>query len=117
MQYSLVIYTPSTNRDASNQLAETLGYGRGCFSVPLYDNGTIEAYGLHTAADQDFIDMLTAAQSGTLPVIEGMTQEQVAQIVSQWSVSVQPIEVDAGEHFDIAITPLTREVPDEAASA
>lgn len=117
MQYSLVIYTPSTNRDASNQLAETLGYGPGCFSVPLYDNGTITAYGLHTAADQDFIDMLTAAQAGTPPQVDGMTPEEVVATVSQWGVSVQPIDVDAGEHFDAAIAPLTRDYQDETTGA
>lgn len=110
-KYSTVIYTTAANLDASNLLAELLGYGPNDFSVPLGDteDGPVTHYGLHTYATQGFVDMLTDATKGILPIVNGMTADEVAAIVSQWTVSIElgitrlPIT-----HFEEVITPLCR---------
>jgi len=110
-KYSTVITTPAANLAASNQLAELLGYGPNDFSVPLGDTeaGPATHYGLHTYATQGFVDMLTGAQAGAMPVVDGMTDAEVAAIVEQWAVSIEPGDTRLPiEHFNEVVLPLVR---------
>lgn len=60
--YSLVLIIPADLRDDANALAEALGHGPSNYSVPLSPTGGEPAthWGLHTWAQQSFIDMLEA---------------------------------------------------------
>lgn len=59
---SCVLLIPADHREAINELAESLGYGPGNLSVPLYGAGGDEWFGCHTWCSQEFIDQLSSNQ-------------------------------------------------------
>lgn len=97
--YSVVMLIPANLRAAANQLAEGLGHGPDNFYTPLSADGSEPAthYGCFTAAQQSFIDLLTAAGGGQLPEIEGMTPEEVGAVLMSLTTDVAT-GVVASEH-------------------
>lgn len=109
--YSVVMWTTAALRDNTNLLGAALGWGSENFIVPLSSNGQLPAthYGMHTMARQDFLDTLSAAQGGTLPVVDALTPGQVAEVVASLVYSVKPIgEMRPVEHFETTVSPLMR---------
>ena len=102
MKYSVVITT--AKRDLCNQLGEALGWGANTYSVPLSLDGNEPAthWGLHTYARQVFVDMLTDAQAGIYPVVEGMTEAEVGEAVASLNISIDSTGMIPAEHFEIA---------------
>lgn len=107
--YSVVMTIPAALRDNVNLLGAALGWGSDNFTVPLSADGLLPAthYGMHTMARQDFIDTLTAAASGTLPVVESLTPAQVGEVVAALTSSAQ-VNSSPLAHFEAAIFPLMR---------
>ncbi|MFN3991242.1 MAG: hypothetical protein ACK4IS_13400 [Erythrobacter sp.] len=88
---SVVLIVPADLRDDANKLAELLGHGPNNYSVPLSADGAEPAthYGLHTWAEQSFIELLAA---------DGMPKglEQFAPVKDAVLVSVRD---EMGSHF------------------
>jgi hypothetical protein len=60
--FSVVLIIPAELRDDANALAEAIGHGPNNYSVALSGDGQEPAthYGLHTWAQQAFIDLLAS---------------------------------------------------------
>lgn len=88
---SVVLIIPAALKSDADTLAELLGYGPNSYSVPLSADGTEPAthYGLHTWAEQSFLDMLSAEN-----IPEGL--EQYAPVKDAVIVSVRS---DMTNHF------------------
>lgn len=102
--YSVVLLIPAAVQAQADQLAAGLGHGPDNFSVPLSANGSEPAtwYGCRAQTQQSFIDMLTAAEGGTLPVINGMTPQEVGAVLVQLQADVSTSE-DGYTHFERVI--------------
>lgn len=103
--YSVVLLIPAAVQAQADQLAAGLGHGPDNFSVPLSENGCEPAtwYGCRAQTQQSFIDMLTAAEGGTLPVINGMTPQEVGTVLVQLQADVSTSE-DGYTHFQRVIS-------------
>lgn len=102
--YSVVLLIPAAVQAQADTLAAGLGHGPDNFSVPLSANGAEPAtwYGCRAQTQQSFIDMLTAAEGGTLPVINGMTPQEVGAVLVQLQADVSTSE-DGYTHFQRVI--------------
>lgn len=103
---SIVLINPAELQDKANRLSCALGHDvmpGNTFSVPLSDNGTdVTHYGCRTSAKQEFIDIMTGAETGQLPDVDwseyNLTVHDIADILTQQILDVR----DAGEmsgHF------------------
>ena len=89
--YHVVMLIPAAMVDNANQLAEGLGHGPNNFYIPLSTNGDSPPshYGCFTAAQQSFIDMLSATGQGILPEIEGMEPQEVQTVLINLIVDIE----------------------------
>jgi hypothetical protein len=89
---------PAAMVEQANKLAEGLGHGPNNFYIPLSADGQAPPshYGCFTAAQQDFIDLLSATGQGILPEIEGMTPQEVGATLMNLDVDVayQPTPIE-----------------------
>lgn len=104
---SVVIIVPAALKDKANYLSCAIGHDDmpgNTFSVPLSADGSEPAthYGCRTTAKQEFIDIMTGAETGQLPDVDwqdyNMNVQDIADILSQQILDVR----DAGEmsgHF------------------
>lgn len=100
--YSVSMIIPAESLDDARNLAWALGHDEpslATFSAELSTDGTeITHYGAHTYARQEFIDILEAAQSGTLPPIRwadyGLTQRKVLGVLAAMTVVYAQGRVD-----------------------
>lgn len=102
MTHSTVLIVPAPLLDAANQLAEVLGWGPSCYSVPLSASGKDPAthYGLHTWAEDGFLVMVANAQEGIAPeglAEAGFSLANLQAILSALIMSVRPAN---DGHFD-----------------
>lgn len=97
--YSVVMLIPAQLREQANRLAEGLGHGPDNFYTALSADGSEPAthFGCFTAAQESFIQLLTAAGGGTLPEIEGMTPQEVGAVLMSLTTDVAT-GVVASEH-------------------
>lgn len=88
---SAVLTVPVASREDANTLGEAMGWGPDNYSVPLGPVGgeDVTHYGLHAWAEQSFVDTLGAAAGGHLPVVPGMTPQQVGGVLSALVFSVR----------------------------
>lgn len=119
---SIVMVVPAAQRDTANKLACALGHdvmpGR-TFSVPLSSDGSEPAthYGCRTAAQQSFVDLLTAAGQGELPDVSWadfeLTAGDIPAVLAALVIDVRPAGQIYG-HFDavLAAQGLARVVED-----
>lgn len=92
---SCVLIIPAAQRAAADALAEALGWGPGCYSVPLAPEGAAEPthYGLHAWVTPSFVDMIGA---GVMPQGLDYPAADFAAVMAALVVSVR----DDGEgHF------------------
>lgn len=104
---SVVIIVPAALRDKADYLSCAIGHddmSGNTFSVPLSADGIEPAthYGCRTTAKQEFIDIMTGAETGQLPDVDwseyNLTVQDIADILTQQILDVR----DAGEmsgHF------------------
>jgi hypothetical protein len=102
--YSVVLLIPASVQTAGNQIAAGIGHGPSNFSVALSENGSQPAtwYGCRAQAQQSFIDLLTAVGQGELPIIQGMTPQEVGTVLMQLQADVN-VGVDGYAHFNQVI--------------
>lgn len=107
--HSLVMIVTVDKKDDANVLGEGLGHGLSTFSNPLYTGETLSHYGSHAWASQGFIDLLTAAGEGTLPLPAdgrtwddwGLSDARVWAVFAALTISAKPIdEMSARAHYD-----------------
>lgn len=101
---SAVLIIPTAQRDAANALAEAMGWGAGCYSVPLSATGAEPAthYGLHSWVEQSFVEMLGAAGDGSMPpdlIAAGYPPEDFAAVLGSLGSSIRAGETDPAGHF------------------
>lgn len=103
--YSVVMIIPTALQESANKLAEGLGHGPNNFSVALSSDGSEPAthYSCRAQAQQNFIDLLTAAGEGTLPEVPDMTPEEVGGVLVQLQADVSAYE-DGYTHFERVIS-------------
>ena len=78
--HRVAMITPEARRDEADKLVEPLGWGSGCFSVPLYADGKITHYGLSASATAGFVAGLEAdTMDGLLIAIDDADADPVAQ--------------------------------------
>lgn len=109
---SIVMIVPADLRETANRLACALGHDvmpGNTFSAPLSTDGSEPAthYGCRTVAKQEFVDLLTAADGGTLPDDIawgdfGLSAEDVPPVLAALITDVHPA-AEAGGHFGTAI--------------
>jgi hypothetical protein len=95
---------PAAIRESANQLAAGLDHGPNNFSVPLSATGAEPPthFGSRAQAQQSFIDLLTAVGQGELPIIQGMTPQEVGTVLMQLQADVN-VGVDGYAHFNQVI--------------
>lgn len=104
---SIVIIVPAALKDKADYLSCAIGHDDmpgNTFSVPLSADGSEPAthYGCRTTAKQEFIDIMTGAETGQLPDVDwseyNLTEQDITDILTQQILDVR----DAGEmsvHF------------------
>lgn len=102
--YSVSMIGDANHVDSINSLGEALGHGTPSLSVPLSADGSEPAthYGGHAVAAQSFIDTLAAGAQGVVPPElqdAGYTGEQVSELLSHLSTSVQDVNSNPLENF------------------
>lgn len=99
--YSVVLIIPAELQAPANQMAEGLGHGPNNFSAQLSADGQepITHYGCRAQAQQSFIDLLTAAAGGELPVIPDMDPADIAEVLTAMISDVSTTE-DGYTHFN-----------------
>jgi hypothetical protein len=99
--YSVVLIIPAELQTLANQLAEGLGHGPNNFSAQLSTDGQepITHYGCRAQAQQSFIDLLTAAAGGELPVIPDMDPADIAEVLTAMISDISTTE-DGYTHFN-----------------
>jgi hypothetical protein len=102
--YTVVMLVPAAIRESANQLAAGLDHGPNNFSVPLSATGAEPPthFGSRAQAQQSFIDLLTAVGQGELPIIQGMTPQEVGTVLMQLQADVN-VGVDGYAHFNQVI--------------
>jgi hypothetical protein len=98
--YSAVLIVSDADRNIGNQLAEALGYGPNNYSVPLSADGSEPAthWGCRAQVNEVFVEMVQDASQGTLPELEGMTPQEIAQAFGAMQIDIQQ-SVDPYSHF------------------
>jgi hypothetical protein len=108
---SIVMIIPAALQDKANKLACALGHDvlpGNTFSVPLSADGSEPAthYGCRTAAQQNFVDLLTAAGQGSLPDVPWadfeLTEADIPAVLSALIIDVKPAS-EAQGHFEAVI--------------
>lgn len=101
--YHVCMMIPAAQVEQANRLAEGLGHGPNNFYIPLSPTGENPPthYACFTAAQQSFIDLLTATGQGILPEIDGMTPQEVGMTLMSIVVDVayQPVPLSHIESF------------------
>jgi hypothetical protein len=71
MLTSAVFILPAAMRDAGNTLAENMGWGSNCYSVPLSPTGSAPAthWGARADVPQSFFDLLADPPAEAAPVL------------------------------------------------
>lgn len=92
--HSVVLIVPAALLTQANALAEAMGFGPNNYTVPLSADGSEPAthYGLHTWAEQSFVDMLEGAAQGVMPqelIDAGYAPEDFAAVVGGLVSSVR----------------------------
>lgn len=98
--YRIALIVPDAQREAANRIAEAMGWGAGCYSVPLSTDGAEPAthWGLSTSATQSFVDILEAAGTGVIP--EGIDAEDISSVLPVLLVAIDPAGTPPGAQFD-----------------
>ncbi len=101
---SCVLIAPATQYHAANALAEAMGWGAGCYSVPLSATGAEPAthYGLHSWVEQSFVEMLAGSGEGSMPpdlIAAGYPPEDFAAVLGSLVSSIRAGETDPAGHF------------------
>jgi hypothetical protein len=98
--YSAVLVVSADNQAIGNQLAEALGHGPNNYSVPLSSDGSEPAthYGCRAQVNEVFVAMVQGASQGSLPEIDGMTPQEVAQAFMAMQIDIQS-SIDGYQHF------------------
>jgi hypothetical protein len=89
---SVVLLVPAALRDSANELGELMGWGPNNYSVPLVSGDVVTHYGLHTWAEQSFVEMV---EGKALPA--GL--ESFEPVVDALIMSVR--EISDGHFFDV----------------
>ena len=90
---SMVLIIPASLQSAANTLGQLMGWGPNSYSVSLTRH-----YGLHTWAQESFVQLLTDARSGNKPAeLSDFPDEVFQDIMDNLIVSVR--ERHEG-HFD-----------------
>lgn len=104
---SIVMIVPAALQETANRLACALGHDTlpgDTFSVPLSADGAEPAthYGCRSAAQQSFVDLLTAAGSGSLPDVPWedfrLTMDDISAVLAVLAADVRPAQQQDG-HF------------------
>jgi len=98
--YSAVLVVSADNQAIGNQLAEALGHGPNNYSVPLSADGSEPAthFGCRAQVNEVFVAMVQGASQGSLPEIDGMAPQEVAQAFMAMSIDIQQTD-DPYNHF------------------
>ena len=108
---SIVMIVPADLREKANRLSCALDHDVlpvDTFSVPLSATGAEPAthYGCRTAAQQSFVDLLTAAGQGELPDVAwadyGLTEADIPTVLAALIIDVKPAS-EAQGHFGTVI--------------
>lgn len=101
--YSVVLLIPAARQAAGNQIAAGIGHGPYNFSVALSPNGNEPAtwYGCRSQCQQSFVDLLAEVGGGVLPIIEGMTPQQIGAALMQLHADIAM--EDGYTHFERVI--------------
>lgn len=92
---SAVLIVPAAQRDAANALAEAMGWGPDCYSVPLSPDGAapVTHWGLHSWVQESFALMLGAAGEGQMPpelIAAGYPPEDFVAVLGALIYSLWP---------------------------
>ncbi len=98
--YRIALIVPHAQRAAANRIALAMGWGAGCFSVPLArdSTGTATHWGLSAVTTQSFVDMLSSTQVGAEP--EHLDPADVAAVMPVLLSAIGPAATPAGAQFD-----------------
>ncbi len=66
---SAVFIIPAAHVDAGNALGEAMGWGAGCFSVPLTDGNGVSHYGCRADVTSAFVALLANPPTEAEPVL------------------------------------------------
>lgn len=113
--YRIAMSVPAAQVEAARRIATALGWGEGCFAVPLSTTGLEPAthWGLSAAATQAFVDDLTAAAGGSVPA--GADQGDLAAVMPVLAHQIGAASANPLEQFDglIAAQGLSRMAPED----
>lgn len=100
--HSLVIIAPAALKPAANAIGEAIGWTGDNLSVPLSASGNEPAthYGCHAWAQAIAVAWLTGQAE---PPASAYTPEQIAGVLAQLTISVDPDGLQGGEHFQAAL--------------
>ena len=113
--HSVVLIIPASLKAKADALGEALGHGPNSYSVPLSADGKEPAthYGLHTWAQQSFVDRLQGAAQGQMPEGLDYPANDFAAVTGALIASVRG---DVAEHFAdvVAANGLRRAVAEQS---
>lgn len=94
--YRIAIIVPDADVDEARALAAEVGWGEGCYSVPLSTDGAEPAthWGLSTAGTQRTVDVLNGAE------MEGVDPERLAAVVGSLEWASGSADTNARQQFD-----------------
>lgn len=107
---SVVIIVPVALKDKANYLSCAIGHDDmpgNTFSVPLSADGSkpVTHYGCRTTAKQEFLDIMTGAETGQLPDVDwseyNLTEQDIADILTQQILDVRDASEMSGHFGDV----------------
>lgn len=97
--YRIALIVPDEQHEAANRIAEAMGWGAGCYSVPLATDiaGPATHWGLSAVATQGFVGTLASAGAGMGP--KGDAPADLAAVLPVLLKAVGPATAPAGAQF------------------
>jgi hypothetical protein len=97
--YRAALIVPEAQREAANRIAEAMGWGRGCYSVPLSVDGNLPAthWGLSAAVSHKLVDALNGAVQGITP--EGISSDDLSAVLPVLISAIEGAGVNAATQF------------------
>ncbi|MBC7154765.1 MAG: hypothetical protein H5U19_09175 [Rhodobacteraceae bacterium] len=103
MRYSVVMIVSAASRAAGDKLGVALGWGAENFTVPLHADAQPPAshFGLRITAGPELIALLSDARKGVLPDLPGLSQDDLALVLSDLITDVRPDSARGGHFEDV----------------